>query len=567
MKFNNSFWRKGLILIVSSTILLYSCFQDSTRMLLDDIETYIQEHPDSALTVLRNIDTLELKTNSSKAKYSLLYSIALDKNYIDTTNLAIIHPAIEYYSKHGTSTQKMKAFFYQGCIYANRGEDDRAMYNYLLALEDSSKVTNNYYKELINSAISTIFSKNHNEEQELQYALDAFTYGNMAGDSVGVWYITGHIASCYGNMQRYEDAENAYQAFFAMPVYDSLSFIRRRISYAKDLIRKPNPEPRKSIEILNSIATNNPETMTTEAYCIYAYALQFIGEESAANDILRQLESLNDNQAILKLWRYRILREQGHYKEAIADLEQSVLVQDSIVLSSLNQSLLRSQRDYLRAKTDMLKIENGMAKQRVYLILIVSLVIFVMLVLLYLNRRASFNKRIDELSSLHLESQRMLDLQNAKTTQISAQLAEKDAALFDLRRQYASMYKAQYKTLNDLCAAYLSPIKKDRKEVLYDEAMRQLDIIINDKDSQDRFMSLVNNSLDNIMDKLRTDLPNHKELDFHFLMYIIVGFDATTISNLTGYSVGTVYTKKNRLKGTISSLSSPYKDFYLQFIQ
>ena len=160
-----------------------------------------------------------------------------------------------------------------------------------------------------------------------------------------------------------------------------------------------------------------------------------------------------------------------------------------------------------------------------------------------------------------------LDLQNAKTTQISAQLAEKDAALFDLRRQYASMYKAQYKTLNDLCAAYLSPIKKDRKEVLYDEAMRQLDIIINDKDSQDRFMSLVNNSLDNIMDKLRTDLPNHKELDFHFLMYIIVGFDATTISNLTGYSVGTVYTKKNRLKGTISSLSSPYKDFYLQFIQ
>lgn len=246
MTFNNSFWRKGLILIVSSTILLYSCFQDSTRMLLDDIETYIQEHPDSALTVLRNIDTLELKTNSSKAKYSLLYSTALDKNYIDTTNLAIIHPAIEYYSKHGTSTQKMKAFFYQGCIYANRGEDDRAMYNYLIALEDSSKVTNNYYKELINSAISTIFSKNHNEEQELQYALDAFTYGNMAGDSVGVWYITGHIASCYGNMQRYEDAENAYQAFFAMPVYDSLSFIRRRISYAKDLIRKPNPEPKKA---------------------------------------------------------------------------------------------------------------------------------------------------------------------------------------------------------------------------------------------------------------------------------------------------------------------------------
>lgn len=547
--------------------IMSSCERSSTSILLNDVESYIQERPDSALAVIRGIDTLELRTNDDKAKYSLLHAMALDKNYIDTTNLVIIHPAIEYYSKHGSSNQKMKAFFYQGCLYANRGEDEQAMYNYLIALEDSSKVIDNYYKELINSAISVIFSKNHNEEQELQYALDALKYGRMAGDSVGVWYITGHIASCYGNMQRYEDADNTYQSFFAMPIYDSLSFIRRRISYAKDIIRKQEPEPEKSIDILNSIANDNPEAMSTEAYCIYAYALQLTGQESLADDILRQLESFKDNQAMIKLWRYRILREQGRYKEAIDDLEQSILVQDSIVLSSLNQSLIRSQRDYLKAKTDVLKKENDLEKQRRYLIIIVSFVLFVVLVLLYLNRRASFNKRIDELSSLHLESQRMLDLQNAKTTQISAQLAEKDAALFDLRRQYASMYKAQYKTLNDLCAAYLSPIKKDRKEVLYDEAMRQLDIIINDKDSQDRFMSLVNNSLDNIMDKLRTDLPNHKELDFHFLMYIIVGFDATTISNLTGYSVGTVYTKKNRLKGTISSLSSPYKDFYLQFIQ
>ena len=160
----------------------------------------------------------------------------------------------------------------------------------------------------------------------------------------------------------------------------------------------------------------------------------------------------------------------------------------------------------------------------------------------------------------------MLDLQNLKTDSLYAQLAEKDSDILSLRKKYATMYKAQYKTLNDLCAAYLSPIKKDRKEVLYDEAMRQLDIIINDRESQDKFMVMVNCSLDNIIDKLRMDLPNHKDQDFRFLMFIIVGFDATTIANLTGYSVGTVYTKKNRLKGEIANLSSPHKDFYLRYI-
>lgn len=160
----------------------------------------------------------------------------------------------------------------------------------------------------------------------------------------------------------------------------------------------------------------------------------------------------------------------------------------------------------------------------------------------------------------------MLKLQCLKAESINSQLKKKDAALLSLRKQYASLYKAKHKILNDLCSAYLSPIKKDRKDMVYEEAMRQMDIIINDADSRLKFMKLVNNSLDNILDKLRIDLPNHKQSDIHFLMFIIVGFDATTISNLTGYSVGTVYTKKNRLKGEIASLSSPYKDFYLEYI-
>ena len=49
-------------------------------------------------------------------------------------------------------------------------------------------------------------------------------------------------------------------------------------------------------------------------------------------------------------------------------------------------------------------------------------------------------------------------------------------------------------------------------------------------------------------------------------MYVIAGFDATTISTLTGYTVGTVYTKKNRLRNEISSLESEQRDFYLEFI-
>lgn len=543
-----------------------SCSSRQAMFVLNDVESYIQEKPDSALNVLNELDRNLLGTNKVRAKFSLLYSTALNKNYIDTTDLSIIRPAVDFYSKHGTPVEKMKAYFYQGCFHANRGEADRAMHDFQLALEDSSKVSDNHYKELVNSAISDIFSRNNNAEEELAYTQEALKYGKLAKDSVGVWAITGHLASSYANCRRWEDSEKAYEQYFEMPVYDSTSFGYRCISYAKDLLRFPEPKPHLSIETLNEVVKTYPTSMTIEGYCIYAYAYQSIGENSTANDILRQLEALNRQPEIVKPWRYRIRREQGKYKQALEDLEESVIIQDSIVLSSLNQSLIKSQRDYLQAETAFLRKEHELDRQRMVLIVLSAFIFIVILFLLYQRKKRTLDNRIEELATLHQESQQMLDLQNFQTAAINAELAEKDAALLLLRKQFASLYKAQYKTLNDLCFAYLSPIKKDRKEVLYDEAMRQLDVIVNDNESQHKFMSMVNNSLDNIIDKLRRDLPGHKELDFRFLMYVIAGFDATTISNLTGYSVGTVYTKKNRLKSEISSLESEYRDFYLEFI-
>ena len=556
-----------LTLLTILSILLTGCTGErATKDAMKNAEALMEERPDSALTILKSMPQEKLITKELKARYSLLYAMALDKNYIDTTNLDVISPAIEYYSRYGSPIEKMKTYFYQGCIYANRRENDRAMYCWQLSLDDSLNVDDNHYKSLINSAISVIYSRNRNYEQELYYTREALKYERMAGDSVGIWAITGHLAACYGNMQMYEDADRVYDEFFSMHIYDTLKYARRRLNYAKDLIRRETKRPAQSIEIIEDVAKTFPKAMTVEAYCIYAYALQISGNSDAASSIIQQLEAMNGSTDIIRVWRYRICREQGQYKQAIEDLEHSIMVQDSVILASIQQSLLRAQRDYLNAKTELLKKENKIVRQKIYLTVVVSFVLLGGLFFLYIRRRASYSKRIEELSSLYLASQQMLDLQNLKTDSLYAQLAEKDSDILSLRKKYATMYKAQYKTLNDLCAAYLSPIKKDRKEVLYDEAMRQLDIIINDRESQDKFMVMVNCSLDNIIDKLRMDLPNHKDQDFRFLMFIIVGFDATTIANLTGYSVGTVYTKKNRLKGEIANLSSPHKDFYLRYI-
>ena len=91
---------KRTIYTLIATALLLSCSGQEVRNSikdLDDVESYIQERPDSALFVLEGIDRLNLNTRGLKARHGLLLSMALDKNFIDLTSDSLIAPVVEYY--------------------------------------------------------------------------------------------------------------------------------------------------------------------------------------------------------------------------------------------------------------------------------------------------------------------------------------------------------------------------------------------------------------------------------------------------------------------------------------
>ena len=62
----------GLVLCI--TCFTESCSSRKALFILDDVESYIQERPDSALNVLNELDRSLLGTNKVRAKFSLLYS-------------------------------------------------------------------------------------------------------------------------------------------------------------------------------------------------------------------------------------------------------------------------------------------------------------------------------------------------------------------------------------------------------------------------------------------------------------------------------------------------------------
>lgn len=97
----------------------------------------METHPDSALLLLKGVEKSELDSKEEQARYALLMSMALDKNYIDTTSFEVLQPAIDYYLESGNPTEKLRTYYYQGRIYQNKGDRDNALNSFIKGIDVS----------------------------------------------------------------------------------------------------------------------------------------------------------------------------------------------------------------------------------------------------------------------------------------------------------------------------------------------------------------------------------------------------------------------------------------------
>ena len=128
-----------IIITVCLTIIIFAiagCDRHSgVAEKLDMAESLMNSKPDSALTILNAVNVETLDAKKDKARYALLKSMALDKNYIDTTSFDVLQPAIDYFLRKGTADEKLKTYYYQGRIYQNRENNDSAMQSFMRGRE------------------------------------------------------------------------------------------------------------------------------------------------------------------------------------------------------------------------------------------------------------------------------------------------------------------------------------------------------------------------------------------------------------------------------------------------
>ena len=110
---------KNGVFILFVCMLFFSCQQDKeTNQLLDRIESLVEVLPDSAYTLLNELENPDLWNDQPFARYCMLYSRTADKLYKDMLYTEQLNRALSWYQTHGTAEEQAWMGLYLGRSYA-----------------------------------------------------------------------------------------------------------------------------------------------------------------------------------------------------------------------------------------------------------------------------------------------------------------------------------------------------------------------------------------------------------------------------------------------------------------
>lgn len=347
MKFLHNILVLMLLSLACSTI---SCSGTKEQETLNRAEALMESNPDSALIILSTIDKGQLSDKSQKAKYALLMSMALDKNYIDTTSFDVLQPAIDYYLKKGTSDDMLRTYYYQGRIFQNQGDRDNALNSFAKGL-DTPHLTDSLIIARTLVAIGYIYNELFDIDSYVSYSLKAAdTYNGLSQDlELDCLFKALDGAIILGNQSVGDSIINYIEQFSSLDSISKKSFTRLQLSYALKF---------GAIDDIKGLIHDQEENLSSPNDALsLALAYNKVGNDNKAFQLLDIVKNSGLPYDTLRHLSISVptFEGLGNYKDALSLYKQYSHKQDSIDFLKFEQasrSIVEKHRIELQAQKD-----------------------------------------------------------------------------------------------------------------------------------------------------------------------------------------------------------------------
>ena len=404
---------KRFLFVLCSITLFVGCLSPNkeTTAILDKAEQCIEHHPDSSLQMLNTLQLSSLSTHKGRARYALLKSMAMDKNYIDATSDSLTSIALAYYKKHGTPDDKLKAYYYNGRICRNNKDYEGAMANYLNA-EKYVKDCKDYVSVgRLYNAKTVIYKEIFNLDMAIKPTEMSGLYYLKGGDTVRYITSLNNMTAIYLTLNKYDSVGVCFSRIEDLEKYMT---IRQKNSYYINLI---NYKIAKSDSTLSHIVEEYVNCFTDKSkisWRVVADAYLKMGKAEMAYLALKNADGFNNAQnseGVYHYTAYEVYRTLGDYRSALDHLEKY-----QSMSSSKDLNILRSDTKFLEERYYAQKKE---LEHKYYIvILLMGVIMFMMLLVISVRYYRDLNNR------RMLKLQEMEEQKNVLSNQYEKALSE-----------------------------------------------------------------------------------------------------------------------------------------------
>lgn len=426
-----------LLSLISLFGLLLGCAEHSSLQdTLDKAETLMEDHPDSAYSLLQTIDSEALRTRGGRARYALLYTQALDKNYIDETNDSLISVATDYYQHHGDVRNRFLSYYYKGRMYTNANDYLNATSYYMEAEQWVDVVADDYLVGLLYAELGRIYEIYYDFPKSLEaYQKSAECY-ERAGKIRHRNYMWLNMGDVCRNLNNYAESERLFSMTLhsAKEINDSTLI---RISFGSMVMQCiEQKEMEKAGLLYRELKLYMADRHASSAlYGRLAQMYSSTGDFVQAWNCMDKGWSRSSNRSD-SISLYFVSSELydliGNGKKAYEELKKGVLLQNKEAHQALQQPILTIQRDYLSEK---LKSESyRLYLERLLRILSVLFLLSLLLVVVVVFYRKMKKKKVT-IDKLGKEKERVESENRNLLQQLEERKCESDRTIEKLKNE------------------------------------------------------------------------------------------------------------------------------------
>lgn len=461
-----------VLLAIVSLFVLAGCHGDKQHDdLLQQADSIMNIDDDSAKVAIKLLDKAKPQLNDfSKAqrmRYQLLYHKAMNKSDISFSSDSIMKNVVAYYEKHGTSNERMLAYYMLGCVYRDIHEAPLALEYYNKATEQADTISQDCdYSTLyrIYSQMGVLFEKQYLFNQEFIAYNKATKYAYMAKDTLNalLCYMNSYIDLNQNDsiIARNLRAANllrkhGYNYYANMAFGSNYPYYIKKNDYIK---AKEAFEEYKKINF-----EGNSNYKDASAYLLYNQGMYYL----FANQLDSAHISFQKSYIYAQSYSNKCAATKGLAKYYTKTNNTALAAKYALLSSEYNDSSLyelrESQLQQMQAMYDysrnqkLAKEAEYKAKQRlntIYLIIISSCLILLSAVYIYRknirkrNHKLLVAQRLYKASILKLQTTKteLAHLKNLNETKIAALIKEKEAVIENLQKeinQYESIHSGR----------------------------------------------------------------------------------------------------------------------------